>query len=204
MEDNLSNSRMAARFLKRCGMTDVLFAAATLLAALATVYCGWRSCLVLSPGKAIESQDVLDALEIPRMIADVAVTAEDGSRVAFHRLLTQNRNVVSFYAPWCGPCQKELPELAKAQANGVNLVVLVDKREDRQETRDKLDDLGLTGLAFYQDESGDLYESAKIKALPSVYLLDGRGRVDTRIVGFHEYQLKRLLNMAGGTSDDSN
>ena len=92
--------------------------------------------------------------------------------------------------------------LAKERAKGLNLVVLIGPRESRQDTRDQLDDMELTDLAFYQDESGDLYESAKIKVLPSIFLLNDRGSVEYRIVGFQMYQLNRLLNSLKEQSDD--
>ncbi len=110
--------------------------------------------------------------------------------------------VIDFWATWCGPCRKELPELAKVidgyEQAGTKDLVFVALSLDRQpadlegvrkaveaglaEIGVKLDRPGLSRVGL--DPTGGLGEAFAVEGIPTLIVLDREGIVRSRQVGF--------------------
>ena len=100
--------------------------------------------------------------------------------------------LINFWATWCPPCVKELPEIerfARDHATRVRVVGLaIDRLEPVQAFLKKLPlsfDIGLAGMAG-TDLARSLGNSAG--ALPFSVLLDGSGAVVQRKLGETHYE----------------
>ena len=87
--------------------------------------------------------------------------------------------LIDFWAEWCEPCRRELPELEKLSrelaAKGVVVVsVNIDKSRDHAEKLVK--DAGVT-FPVLLDPSGDVAGTFDLPKMPSSYLIDKTGKV---------------------------
>ncbi|WP_322797407.1 TlpA disulfide reductase family protein [Tepidiforma sp.] len=86
--------------------------------------------------------------------------------------------VVNFYASWCGPCRRELPDFeAVAQEFRDDVVfVAVNVQESRSDALGILEETGVTFSAVL-DSDGGVARRYGLRGMPSTYLLDREGVV---------------------------
>jgi thiol-disulfide isomerase/thioredoxin len=172
------------------------------MAALA-LWAGEQASRNLSPGGAARASSQLDKLEMPGAVPDAPLVRDDGQPTSVFSQATEPRTIVSFYAPWCAPCQEELPMLVSGTGDKPQkLLVVVAADENPQEVRDKLDNLGLTEQRFHVDHSGRLQSEARVEALPTTLLIGRKGRIHERVVGFSRFRLQMLMHRANQGGDD--
>ncbi len=85
--------------------------------------------------------------------------------------------LLDFWAQWCEPCKKELPELdklAKHYSNVVILTVNIDKQRDNAEKLAQ--SLGLS-LPVLLDPAGAVAGQYDLPKMPSSYVIDKKGIV---------------------------
>jgi len=171
---------------------DLLFAVLVGLFGVLSMLSGILSARHVAPSVVPQIVSMLDDLETPSRLPDAPLLAEDGSMVTLLSHLREDETVVSLYAPWCSPCQKELPELVESFDSDGRLLVVITQDEDPEETRRQLDNLGHEGLPFYRDVSGGLQREGRVTALPALFLVARRGEVLEHMEGFNELQLYRI------------
>jgi thiol-disulfide isomerase/thioredoxin len=188
-------SAFGARLLRRTSRRDVVFASAALLLAVLAVIVGRAAAEHLTPDGSFMVGNLVEQLELPKALPDAPLTSNDARQVRLFDLLVEARTVVAFYAPWCGPCQEELPKLIAALP-APKLVVIVDEGEKPQEVRQQLDNIGHGQLRYYVDPGGALAASVKVTALPTSFLVGRNGKVFERVVGASDYRIQMLTYRA--------
>lgn len=121
--------------------------------------------------------------------------------------------VVNFWASWCAPCKKELPELDAIseafQGRGVRFMAIsID--EDAAKAREFVESRSID-LPVYHDGPKGLARTLDLPHLPYTYVLDGKGEVVMQYGGAGEAEMSRLRQtldrlartrtMAGTTGD---
>jgi thiol-disulfide isomerase/thioredoxin len=131
--------------------------------------------------------------------------------------------LIDFWATWCGPCLKELPEVQKlvdayAQAKKDVVVVAVSEDDDPSDPSDlrelvektladqklKLTDGPVSMVAL--DPKRTIGDAFKVEALPTVVILDAQGVVQAAHVGYspnvREVLTKDIDRLLDGKSSD--
>ncbi len=107
--------------------------------------------------------------------------------------------LVNFWATWCTPCKKELPEFQKlyAEKKDEGLVVLaINWQESRATARAFFDGRGLTMPLLL--DSGGVYDQYKLRGLPASFFVDRQGRIATLHFGeLSEAKARERLADAG-------
>lgn len=106
---------------------------------------------------------------------DFTLIALDGSEF----VLSEQRGtpiVLNFWATWCGPCQRELPELQRAaeRYDGSVAIVGVDQGEEAEVVQKYVDELELT-FAIPMDSAFEVGEVYNVRGLPTTFFIDRDG-----------------------------
>ncbi|MEN9334570.1 MAG: hypothetical protein RLY35_1750 [Bacteroidota bacterium] len=101
--------------------------------------------------------------------------------------------IIHFYAHWCGPCMRELPEIAQVrktyQSAGVSIICVTD------DDFSFIDDLkSRTGLKIFKTSS---LKDLKVFSIPMTYIYNRKGQQTQRTKGSLEWldpnTLKQIL-----------
>ena len=112
----------------------------------------------------------------------------DGRKVALDSLVAGGPVVLNFWATWCGPCRREMPELEKIyrdfSAKGVQFcAVSLDRNISRTALEQFLKKGGVT-LPIYRDGTGVLAKAFKVTAIPATMVFAKGGAVHYQTKGF--------------------
>ena len=86
--------------------------------------------------------------------------------------------VLNFYASWCGPCRRELPdfEVISKEFSGSVAFLAVNVRESPADALRILQETGATFPAVL-DPDGDVARRYGLRGMPTTFVLDGAGVV---------------------------
>jgi len=107
---------------------------------------------------------------------------------------------LNFWATWCVPCKKELPDIQalydEKQAQGLD-VLIINYRESQAKAAGFLTSIDID-LPLALDRSGEVYDRYKLAGLPDNFFIDREGKLAAVYYGFVTDEIAReRLEMAG-------
>ncbi|SOH94151.1 cytochrome c biogenesis protein CcmG, thiol:disulfide interchange protein DsbE [Monaibacterium marinum] len=90
--------------------------------------------------------------------------------------------LVNFWASWCGPCRVEHPVLMQLAEEGIPIVG-VNYKDDPEDARAFLAELGDPYTAVGADETGRTGIDWGLYGVPETFVIDSEGRVVLRFPG---------------------
>lgn len=122
----------------------------------------------------------------PRKVATGPFRLQDGGRAR----LSDYRGktiLLNFWATWCAPCRKEMPQLAALQArfqgDGFEVVTLATGRNSPEGIARFFAEIGVDNLPGHRDPDQKIARDMKVLGLPVTVLIDHEGREIARLVG---------------------
>ncbi|MEX1254564.1 MAG: TlpA disulfide reductase family protein [Dehalococcoidia bacterium] len=107
---------------------------------------------------------------------------------------------LNFWATWCEPCKKELPDiqqLADQFAAGGLVVLTVNYQQSPERALNFWDELDLD-LPILLDRTGGVYDQYKLQGLPDSFFIDREGVLRALQIGFlKEDEMREKLAEAG-------
>ena len=167
---------------------------------MALSYCSssWAPsfCLASFCSSLKELTDKQKKTAVGTKFVDFEMQTPDGKSVKLSDYVGKGKVVlVDFWASWCGPCRREMPNLVEAYAKfkGKNFeIVGVSLDQDGAAWKEAINKLNMTwpqmsDLKFWQSEGAQLYA---VNSIPHTVLIDGDGTIIARGLHGEELQTK--------------
>ncbi len=125
-------------------------------------------------------------LDVGQQAPDFSVAGPDGTSLRLSAMTAANRaTVVHFWATWCPPCIREMPELEvlyrKLKVQGMTLLA-VNFKEAASAVRAFAEDVGAS-FPVVLDADGKIARQFQGVLLPATFVLDAQGVVRHKIIG---------------------
>ena len=141
----------------------------------------------------VPEKGVLDAFQSttpPRAIPDAKVITKDGSE----RPLSYYKGkgiVLNFWATWCAPCVREMPQLDRLAAlvreNGIEVLTVSEDRLGLEKAAEFYTKNKLTDLPLLIDQKMRVLKAMGVRGLPSTILINAEGMEIGRVLGVAEW-----------------
>lgn len=128
--------------------------------------------------------------ETPEAAKQVSFFQADGTEVSIGDF--QGRGVVlNFWATWCAPCVREMPELdainAELAADGIDVIAVSMDREGHDAIEKFYRNTGIKNLDALHDPKSAAGRALGIRGLPTTVIINPAGQEVARISGIHHY-----------------
>lgn len=141
------------------------------------------------------------AAEPPKAVPDTIFKDGDGG----DRRLSDYRGrgvVLNFWATWCAPCVREMPELARLKSRlakrGVDVLTVSEDRKGAPLVRKFYQLNKLEGLDVLVDQKGALLRAFAVRGLPATIFIDPKGDEVGRILGIAKWDTDAAADFITG------
>lgn len=129
--------------------------------------------------KKIWAKSVLGQ-EAPKLVVEKWLSPEPNTKDKFV--------LIDFWATWCGPCRKAIPELNKFQKEFADKLVVIGISD---ETEEKVQSMKSPAMEYASaiDPQGRMKKQLEVKGIPHVIVIDPKGIVRWEgypLLGGHE------------------
>ena len=118
--------------------------------------------------------------------SDVAFMSEDGNEMTLADFNGQHI-VLNFWATWCAPCRKEMPELSALQtdlgSDTFQVVTVATGRNPLPAMKKFFDEIGIDNLPLHTDARQSFARSMGVLGLPVTLIMDPDGNEIARLQG---------------------
>ena len=110
----------------------------------------------------------------------------------------RSKYVVNFWATWCIPCKKELPDFKKMKINNKDLKIIIISI-DKKSTKDQLDFLKINkvdDLTTYFDKNMTFFKHLKLRGIPTTLLIKERKIIAKKegIFSYNKNSIEQINN----------
>ena len=117
----------------------------------------------------------------------------------FNILDLNSKYVVNFWATWCIPCKKELPDLKKMKIDNKDLKVIIISI-DKKPIKDQLNFLKknkVNELTTYFDQNMTFFKSLKLRGIPTTLLIKEQKIIAKKegIFSYDQNSLEQINNL---------
>ncbi|MCT7378509.1 TlpA family protein disulfide reductase [Chelativorans salis] len=139
--------------------------------------------------------------ETPQVVPDLSFVNRDGREMSLADFRGQTV-LLNIWATWCVPCREEMPSLDRLQAElGGSDFVVVPLSIDRggiPAVAAFYQELGLTKVGIYVDESGRVFRKLGAVGIPTTLLIGPEGKELGRLVGPAEWDSPEMVALLRG------
>ena len=119
-----------------------------------------------------------------KSLKNVEINDLNNQKINIYNLLFKNKNyIINFWATWCLPCKKELPELQKIhmQLSNKNLktyIISIDKKTIKKQLMFlKNNNIDIDTLIPIFDQKMNFYNSLKLRGIPTTIIINKKNKM---------------------------
>ncbi|NOU59899.1 TlpA family protein disulfide reductase [Marinifilum caeruleilacunae] len=134
-------------------------------------------------------------LKTGEQVPEFSVTTLDGKEIAITELKGKVV-LINFFATWCGPCMKELPEVQKQlwpKFKDENFVMVSIGREHTKEELSKWNKKKGFTFPIAPDSKREVYSKFASQYIPRNFIVDKSGKIIWQGVGFDQKELDEMM-----------
>ena len=129
-------------------------------------------------------------------ITELKLIKMNGKKIKLNSYLKDGPVLINFWATWCAPCRKEMPQLSKLQlqmgGKDFEVLTIATGRNDPNQMALFFEEIGVQNLPLYRDPKQELARNMGVLGLPTSIIIDRNG-----------YEIARLLGDADWYSDSA-
>ncbi|MED3995771.1 redoxin domain-containing protein [Peribacillus frigoritolerans] len=134
--------------------------------------------------KGNDEKDALGGLKIGAKAPNFSLKTLDGKQVELSDY-EGKKVMLNFWATWCPPCKKEMPDMEKyTQQAGDDVVVLAVNIDPENDVQAFVEDNGITFTIPLDSQSAKnpVNERYKILSIPTTYFIDKKGIIRNKVI----------------------
>jgi peroxiredoxin len=134
--------------------------------------------------KGNDEKDALGGLKIGAKAPNFSLKTLDGKQVELSDY-EGKKVMLNFWATWCPPCKKEMPDMEKyTQQAGDDVVVLAVNIDPENDVQAFVDDNGITFTIPLDSQSAKnpVNERYKILSIPTTFFIDKKGIIRNKVI----------------------
>ncbi|AXN41163.1 TlpA disulfide reductase family protein [Peribacillus butanolivorans] len=141
--------------------------------------------------------DSLGGLKIGAAAPDFSLKTLDGKQVNLSDYKGK-KVMLNFWATWCPPCKKEMPDMQKySQQAGDDVVILAVNIDPENDVQAFVEDNGITFTIPLDSQSAKdpVNERYKILSIPTTYFIDSKGIIRNKVISAMQLKdMERNIN----------
>ena len=139
---------------------------------------------------------VSDKIKFP--LFNVLDNKEKPLILKFNQDLKKKGYVINFWATWCVPCKKELPDLSllKSKIKKYNIDVFtisIDKKDIKDQLK-FLSNNGASNLEHFFDKEMKIFKALKLRGIPTTIIVDQNSYIISKHEGILNWGEDEIIN----------
>ena len=155
--------------------------------------------LILFSNNAVASESLKKlSVSIPFPNLAILNSKEKPFIFDFEKNSTSEGYVINFWATWCVPCKKELPDLSllnlKLKKHNIEVLTISIDKKNIKEQLSFLFNNGASDLNHFFDKDMKIYKALKLKGIPTTIIINKKGSVVSKHEGILKWGEARVVN----------
>lgn len=167
-------------------MKKVMFAGLSLLSLVVLIACGeeeTKKTQAPQQSPKQQQQTTVQQIAVGKEAPDFTLKSMDGKEVKLSDYKGK-KVYLKFWASWCGPCKKSMPELMELAAKpdrDFEILSVIAPGIQGEKTVEQFpqwfQDQGYKDIPVLYDTKGSTFQAYQIRSIPTEYLIDSQGKI---------------------------
>ncbi|VJV26161.1 thioredoxin [Streptococcus pneumoniae] len=164
-------------------MKKVMFAGLSLLSLVVLMACGEEETKKTQAAQQPKQQTTVQQIAVGKDAPDFTLQSMDGKEVKLSDFKGK-KVCLKFWASWCGPCKKSMPELMELAAKpdrDFEILTVIAPGIQGEKTVEQFpqwfQEQGYKDIPVLYDTKATTFQAYQIRSIPTEYLIDSQGKI---------------------------
>ncbi|HHA9175383.1 TPA: thiol-disulfide oxidoreductase-associated lipoprotein SdbB [Streptococcus pneumoniae] len=164
-------------------MKKVMFAGLSLLSLVVLMACGEEETKKTQAAQQPKQQTTVQQISVGKYAPDFTLQSMDDKEVKLSDFKGK-KVYLKFWASWCGPCKKSMPELMELAAKpdrDFEILTVIAPGIQGEKTVEQFpqwfQEQGYKDIPVLYDTKATTFQAYQIRSIPTEYLIDSQGKI---------------------------